>query len=432
VNYKEFFNKKKIAFIGSGPHGEMIPDIKFLIRNKALVTLYDIRSEKRLKSHIKDLTNIDGIECHFGTIEPDVLLNFDLIILSPEVSKKSFFLKKALAAEIQIEFPETLFFKLSPQVTLVGVMGMYGKTVVSNVIYSVLKKSFVDDKDQGIFFIDPESTNGVLTHLKKIKKGDVVIARIPDQLLQHYYEIHISPHVAVITSVIDFDILSYQTYNNFVIAPDHVMDAIRLEETLPQKAKMLRTRSNSVPLDWNLVFRSIHDKENLALVMQASELFKVNPEVVRDIFQSHIGLRGSVEFIKKVDNKEFYNDTNSIHPTSTVSAIRSIGNNRDIVLIMGGAYTGHDYSELIKVIAENVNTVILLPGSGTLGIRPNIEALCDMVVIQVISLEQGVLEAFKHARKGDKVLFSPGFEAVGIDISRKERGEKFVKLVRGL
>jgi UDP-N-acetylmuramoylalanine--D-glutamate ligase len=432
VNYKEFFNKKKIAIIGSGPHGEMVLDIKFLIKNKALVSLFDIRSEKRVKNNVKEFTSSSSIECFFGEINPDVLLNFDLIILSPEVSRNSFFLKKAIAAEIQIEFPETLFFKLSPQVTLIGVMGMYGKTFVSSAIYSVLKRFFTDFKDQGVFLIDPDSTHGVLTHLKKIKKGDVVIARIPDQLLPYYYSIHMSPHVAVITSVIKFDILSYQTYNNFIIASDEVMDAIRVEQSLPQKAKMLRTRSSSVPLDWNLVFKNIHDKDNLALVIQTSKLFKVGPDLVRDVFQNYIDIRGSIEFIKSIDDKDFYNDSNAIHPTPTISAIKSLGKNKNIVLILGGAYTGHDYTALVKVIGEYVNTVILLPGSGTLGIRSNIEAIDGLVVVQVLDLEQSVLEAFKRARKGDKILFSPGFDAVGIYKSRKERGERFVKLVRGL
>lgn len=432
MNYKEFFNKKRIAVIGLGPHGEMISDIKFLIRNKASVALYDMRSESRLKKYLKELRDYEFTATTFGRVDADKLPDFDLILLSPEISMNSFFLKKSIDAEKQIEYPETLFFKLSPQVTLIGVMGMYGKTAVANMIYTVLKKSFSEIKDQGLLYIDPDSSNGALSHLKKIKKGDVVLARIPEHLLTHYHKIHISPHVAVITSVVDFDILAYQTYNNFIIASDEVMDAIRLEKDLPQKAKMLRTRASAIPIDWNLLVRHNHDKENLALVMQTSELFKVSPEIVREVFQEYVGMRGSIEFIKKVDNKEFYNDSNSIHPNSTISAITSLSKNRDTVLILGGAYTGHDYSDLVKVIAEHANTVILLPGSGTLGIRANIEVLPGIKVIQVLTLEEAVIEAFKEARKGDKVLFSPAFDAVGVDISRKERGEKFVKAVRGL
>jgi UDP-N-acetylmuramoylalanine--D-glutamate ligase len=410
----------------------MMADIKFLVRNKAYVAVYDIRSEKRLKSYVSDLKDLFLEKYIFGKVDPDELLNFDLILLSPELSKNSAFLKKSILAEKQIEYPETLFFKLSPQVTLVGVLGMYGKTVVSSLVYAALKESFSAIKDQGIFYIDPDSANGALTHLKKIKKGDVVLARIPEQLLSSYHDIHISPNVAVITSVIDFNILRYQTYNNFIVASDEVMDAIRQETNLPQKAKMLRTRASSVPVSWNLVTRHTHDMDNYSLVLQTSELFKVSEDIVRNILQSHVGARGSIEFIKKVDNKEFYNDSNSTHPQSTMSALKSVSRNRDTVLILGGAYTGYDYMELVKNINQYAHTVILLPGSGTLGIRANIEGIGDIGVIQVLNLEEAVLEAFKVARKGDKVLFSPSFDAVGVDISRKERGEKFVKIVRSL
>ena len=38
-------------------------------------------------------------------------------------------------------------------------------------------------------------------------------------------------------------------------------------------------------------------------------------------------------------------------------------------------------------------------------------------------LEEATRMALEHAKKGDRVLFSPAFEAAGSDASRKERGE---------
>ncbi len=432
MNYKEFFNAKKVAIIGLGPHGEMMADIKFLLRNKANVSLYDMRSEKRLKVFIPELKDV-GLEMYtFGKVPEEELINFDLIIISPEISKKSLFLKKAIQAEIQIEFPDTLFFKLSPPITLIGVLGLYGKSSVAHMIYTILKKAFSGYKDQGLFFIDPDSTNGALTHLKKIKKDDVVLARIPDRLIPYYYEIHISPHVAVITSQIDLDILEYQTYNNFIVSTDEVIDAISKEKNFPSKAKMLRTRSNQIPVDWNLSTKMSHDRDNAVLVLQTVELFKVPKEFTKEVIQGFLGLRGSIEFIKKVSAIEFYNDASSITPKATLSALRSLSSGKNTILILGGAYTGYDYQELIKDIPQYVSTVILLPGSGTLGIRPHIEALENINLIQTLTLEEAVKLAYENAKKGDKVLFSPAFDAVGIDISRKERGERFVKAVRSL
>lgn len=432
MTYKEFFTRKKIAVIGLGPHGEMIPDIKFLLKNKAYVEVYDMRSEKRLKPFISELKDAGLERYNLGDINPDVLLNFDLIILSPEISKKSLFLKKVIQEEIPVEFPDTLFFKLSPPVTLIGVLGAYGKSVIAKAIYDVLKKAFSEYEDQGLFLIDHESFGGALHHLKRIKKGDVIIVKIPEHFIPHYRYINISPHVAVVTSIIDFSILSAQTYNNFIVAPDEVIDAIGKEKNFSSKAKMLRTRGNSIPEDWNISPKSFHEKENLALILQASELFKASPQLVREVAQNSTGPRGSLELVKKVGGIEFYNDANAVHPRSTLSALRSLGQSKNIVLILGGAYTGHDYREVIQNIPQYASTVILLPGSGTLGIRPLIDKLEDIVVIQALSLEEAVKEAHRHAKKGQRVLFSPAFDAVGIDTSRKERGEKFVKAVRGL
>ncbi len=135
MNYKDYFKDKKIAVIGLGIHGEMIADIKFLLRNKAKVSLFDMRSEERVKKYVLNLS-IGGIEnISFGKIEQDDLRGFDLIILSPDISKRSTFLKKAINDGIQIEFPDTIFFKLAPPVIVIGIMGVCGKSTVLHLIY---------------------------------------------------------------------------------------------------------------------------------------------------------------------------------------------------------------------------------------------------------------------------------------------------------
>lgn len=431
MNYKDFLKDRKIAVIGLGPHGEMFADIKFLLMNKAQISLYDMRSEKRLKGLLPKLKKAGLSKYSFGKINDEDLLSAELILLSPEISKKSLFLKKASMIPIQIEYAETLFWKLAPPVTFIGVMGIYGKSIVAYLIYSMLRKSFADYEEQGLFFIDPDSANGALNHLKKIKKDDVVLARITAELLPHYCKIHISPHVAVITSIIPFDILKSQTYNNFVVAPDAVIDEIKLREDLPSKAKMLRTRGSLVPDNWQLSMRTKFFLEDAALAREACTLFKVSTDIVRDILQKFSGLKGRVEFVKKVNGTEFYNDANSVTPQATIAALQSLSSSK-IVLILGGAYTGYIYDDLVKNIAESVSTVILVPGSGSLCIRSSIESLPEINFIQVFSLEEAVKTALESAKKDEKILFSPSFDAIGIDISRKERGERFVRAVRSL
>jgi UDP-N-acetylmuramoylalanine--D-glutamate ligase len=432
VNYKDYFKDKKIAVIGIGPHGEMIADIKFLLRNKAKVSLFDTHSEERIKNYIMDLS-IGGLHrFSFGKIIDIDLLEFDQIILSTEVSYRSTFLKKAIDAGIKIEYADILFFKLAPPVTFVGVMGMYGKSTVVHLIYRMLKKAFLEYDDQGLFLLDSSSTGGALTHLKKIKKGDVVLARIPESLIEYYYGIRMSPHVAVLTSVTSFKMLEFQTYNNFIVATDEVIDSIKSRSSIISKAKILRTRASSIPKEWGMEKKALHDQENASLALQTSELFKVSKEISMEVIQTFLGLRGHIEYIKKVANVDYYNDASSVSPASTLAALRAIYKDKNTTLIFGGAYTGQDYDLLIKNLSQYVSTVILLPGSGTIGLRKHIEEIEGLEVYQVLNLEDAVLKAKDSTKKEGIVLFSPGFDAVGVDVSRKERGERFVRAVREL
>lgn len=428
MSYREYFKEKdrpkNIIVIGLGPHGEMIADIKFLIRLGAYVSLYDLRSEKKLSRFIPILNEAGIANMSFSKVPADDLLDADLIIISPEISKKSLFLKKALDVGIPAEYPNLLFLKLAPPITLIGVLGSCGKSTVSHMIYSILKKSFAEYEDQGLYLLDPDSTNGALANLKKVKSGDVVLARIPEGMLYEHSSLRISPHVAVITSLTSdalhgskgaFDIIRFQTHNNFIVAPDIVVDTIKDLADFTPKAKMLRTHN-----------------DNASLALQTSELFKVTKDLAQSVIMGFSGLKGRQELVKKLGGVEFYNDGASVVPHSTLKALQNLSTERNIILIIGGAYNDHDYSELVTNIPLYAKMVILLPGSGSIGLRDLLSRLHDIPRKQVSDLEEAVVIARENSKKGDRVLFSPACEAIGVDISRKERIERFVRAVRSL
>ena len=443
MNTRDHFQGKRIAVIGLGPHGEMVSDVKFLIKSEALVSVYDLRSEARLKSHITFLRSV-GLANHVcGSVPPDDLLDMDLIILSHEYPRESSFLKAAIEKGITIEYPETLFFHLAPPVTVVGIMGSCGKATVMSALAPLLEVACEADGTQNIHELDPESGQGVIVSLKKIKNGDIALIRVIEPMMRELHDMRISPHVAIFTTVppkgtyttSPFEILSFQTYNNFIIASDEVIDAIHMYNFQP-KAKMLRTKSSIIPETW--VFSTgdaglwNHDRENVALALQTAQLFKVPDEVSEELIGKWKPLKGRLELVKKVKNVEYYNDTASVSPYSTIVGMRSIANNKNIILILGGADSGYDYRELYNSLTQYVHAVILLPGSGTLKERKNLHAMEEILVMSAPSIEEAVRLARDHARQGDKVLFSPGFAAGGMESSRKERGERFVRAVRGL
>ncbi len=477
MTYKEFFKDRKVAVVGLGPHLEMITDIKFLVKTGADVSLYDMRNETDCRHALAELIDI-GLTKYFfsftsgsspktkakkvtdvtetehvahatdtgSTLDVQAdLAAFDIIILSPDMPMDASFLAKAHQANVRVEYPQTLFLKLAPPITLIGVMGSCGKTTVAHMIYNILGKAFQGFEGQGVYYIDPEAS-GALCYLKKTTKGDLVVARITKSLIPAYEEARVSPHIAVFTTLAEkqntagsalpsatiFNMLEFQTYNNFIIGSDDVIDEIRENPVIEPKAKMLRTGITIVPEDWHIRYRGAYDRENVSLALRTAELFKIPLETSRAVLEAWKGLKGRLELVKKVAGIEFYNDTAASTPIATLAALRSISENRNVVLIFGGAMTGDSYADLIENLPQYVSSVILIPGSGTMGIRRLLSMTKGVPSHFAHTIEDAVGLARQKAGKGDRVLFSPGFEACGVEKSRMERGEKFVKAVRAL
>lgn len=425
-----------MALIGLGPHGEMLADAKYLIKAGALLSVYDLKSEARLKSSLVYLRSVGLANYVCGSIPPDDLLDMDVIILSHEYPRESSFLKLAVEKGVPIEYPETLFFRLAPPVTVVGIMGACGKSTIMSMLAPMLDAACASS-NQSLFVMDPDGPDGALVHLKKAKSGDLVLIRITESMMPELVHIRVSPHVAVFTTVpgpsayirSPFEILAYQTYNNFIVASDAVIDAVRCDDQQP-KAKMLRTKASVVIPDWKVDGRGKHDRDNAALAVETARLFKVEDEVSRRILETWKSLKGRLEQPKKVKSVEVWNDSASVTSLATEAALREMSADKKTVLVLGGARTSADYRELYSMLPRYVHTIVLLPGSGTMKERQAILGLEGVDICSASSLEDAARMAIERAKKGDRILFSPGFEAKGYEASRKERGERFMKAVK--
>jgi len=106
--------------------------------------------------------------------------------------------------------------------------------------------------------LDPESDKGILAPLKRMKNGDIALIRIIEPMMRElarHEDISAcwpsSPPCPPAGSYDQspFEILANQTYNNFLIAPDEIVDAIH-NFKYQLKAKMLRTKASIIPDDW--------------------------------------------------------------------------------------------------------------------------------------------------------------------------------------
>jgi UDP-N-acetylmuramoylalanine-D-glutamate ligase len=422
-------------------------DVKFLLKQGVAVTVYDMRGLPALRPIINDLKAVGLKEFCLGDVPGETLINHDLIILSPELPRSAEFLKEARNRNIQIEYPDILAQKLAPAVTIVGVMGSCGKKAIISMLFESVKQSFQATGLPTPFIIDCEYSGGSLSILSKIKKDGMIIVRMPDRSLAEYARARLSPSVAVIAvapSAPDpFSALSktlaYQTYNSFIITTDEIADMIHNSDESHNKAKIIRTRGSRVPAGWSISWRGDHEREDTALVLEAASLFKIDERFVRSAASDYTEKKspGSITLVKKIKGVSFYDDSSSVCPEATLAALRAFSTDSTdptsaTVLIMGGAETDANYSSLIKKIPQYAKVLVLVPGSGTIGLRKQLVVMEGIKCISAPSIEAAVKLARAETKPGDRILYSPAFEAAGIDRSRIERGERYVRSVRGL
>ena len=105
-------------------------------------------------------------------------------------------------------------------------------------------------------------------------------------------------------------------------------------------------------------------------------------------------------------------------------ALRSVGGN--IVLIVGGKYKGGDFGSLKGLVKEKVDHIIAIGEarpqiiSGLGGVKP---------IFETGDFSEAVLEGFKRAKKGGRVLLSPGCSSFDMFKNYEERGRIFKELV---
>jgi UDP-N-acetylmuramoylalanine--D-glutamate ligase len=138
------------------------------------------------------------------------------------------------------------------------------------------------------------------------------------------------------------------------------------------------------------------------------------------------GLPHRIEAIRQIDNILFYNDSKATNVDSTKRALESVDGR--VVLIAGGKDKGGSY----KVIADQMKKVraLILIGEAKERINAELGVYADTYMEN--DLPGAVKRAFKVAKDGDVVLFSPMCSSFDMFRDYKDRGNQFKTMVESL
>ncbi|MBC7917007.1 MAG: UDP-N-acetylmuramoyl-L-alanine--D-glutamate ligase, partial [Rhodoferax sp.] len=137
-----------------------------------------------------------------------------------------------------------------------------------------------------------------------------------------------------------------------------------------------------------------------------------------------------VEPVGIINGVEFLDDSKGTNVGATAAALKGIGEDRKVVVILGGEGKGQDFAPLAEPVARYVRAVVLIGRDAPL-IRAALEDT-GVTLLDATSMEEAVTLANTKAHAGDAVLMSPACASFDMFDNYEHRARVFVGAVRDL
>jgi len=173
-----------------------------------------------------------------------------------------------------------------------------------------------------------------------------------------------------------------------------------------------------------------HNISNVMAALALGHAAGLPMDVMLETARHFKGLPHRCEFVRRVADVDYINDSKGTNVGATVAAIESlVPKNGKVVLIAGGDGKGADFSPLRDSVSHNCRAVALIgTDAGRIA-----GALGETVAIhQEGSLAGAVRKAASVAFAGDRVLLSPACASFDMFRDYMDRGDQFRQLVAQL
>jgi UDP-N-acetylmuramoylalanine--D-glutamate ligase len=432
----EDLKNKKILILGFGKEGKdtlnflskVFPDKTFGVADK----------DKNCKLKIENL-KLKKVKLHFGENYLEALKDYDLIIKSPGIPIHLPEIEEAFR-EGKITSQTEIFFE-NYKGKIVGITGTKGKSTTASLIYKILKEGKLNVKFGG------NIGKPVLNYLISSKENEVFVYELSSHQL---YNLKISPHIAVFLNIYPEHLDYYKDFNEYLMAKANITLWQRRNDFLIYnfKDKNLRkiankSKAKKIPIkDYSKVLKQIGKLPfygkfyglNIACAIEVGKIFGINKEKMKKVIENFKPLPHRLEYVGKFKGIDFFNDSLSTIPQTTIAALDSLGEKVQ-TLILGGYNRGLSFKGLAKeIIKKKIKNLILFPDTGKIiwdeilketKNKPRFEN-----VFFIDNMKDAVKASFRVTQKNKICLLSPASPSFGIFKNYKERGDLFKKYIR--
>jgi UDP-N-acetylmuramoylalanine--D-glutamate ligase len=455
------FRGRRVTIVGLGRGRTASGIARFLVANGAQVTITDPLGREKLGEGIGRLGDTPA-ELVLGPSSDDAALaDPDYVFVLNGVRPRSATVQRAIQRGIPVLTEIGLFVRLCPA-PIVGITGTKGKSTTTTLVAEILRRGarrVVVGGNIGFSIIDGLST---------IKPDDIVVLELSSFQLETLGR---SPHVAVITNVLEDHLDHHGTRDAYVAAKRNILawqgprdvavlnlddpTTVALHTGVPSEVRgysvslrpkrgAFRSADGTLALvDGGTTSRLMHERElrvpgmhNVGNALAAAivgELHGVGAADIADVLRAFGGLPHRLEPVAEIGGVLYVNDSQGTTPYATIPAIAAY--DRPAVLILGGVSKGADYAELAREVVKRARGAVLI-GRSADELAGALEragaAKQQLPVERATDMRDAVGRAAAIARRGDVVLLSPAAASFDMFSSYEERGEAFRAAVRSL
>ncbi len=424
---------KNIVVVGLGIENLALVDYLGKQKLKASLTIFEGRPAVALGERVARLKRFKHIQWRFNEARPERLTDYDIIIKSSGAFFSPAERQRTSKAGTRIVSALQLFLDICPSKNIIGVTGTKGKGTTSSLIAAILKKA------GRRVFLGGNIGIAVFDFLARVRKSDWIVLELSSFQLE---DMQPNPRIAVFTNLspehlapadasnpnyhvsykaywgAKFNLARYQSAQGIIIADSSL--AVRLHKEklagrlILSEASALKSR---LPGE--------HNQRNIALAAAAARYAGIKEAMIAKAVASFKGLPYRLEKIASRNGIDYYNDSFSTTPASTITALKAF--DRPIILIAGGADKGSDFSTLARAIKAHSKSVILFKGAALEKLKTALARInYPRTAIKIAgSMKEAITQARHETKAGDIILLSPACASFGIFKNYKDRGEQF-------
>jgi UDP-N-acetylmuramoylalanine--D-glutamate ligase len=191
INYKKYFENKKITLMGLGGFSRSIIEAEFLAKNGADLIITDLTLEKDLKKELEILKKYKNIKYTLGEHRECDFKNRDIVFSANGVPLGNKYIEIAKKySKLLTKTAPYVFYILQKEkkennfdIRTLGVTGTKGKSTTTSLIVNLLNK-YLEEKNKKnnsenkVFVGGNVRGTANLTILPEIKSGDFFVAEL--------------------------------------------------------------------------------------------------------------------------------------------------------------------------------------------------------------------------------------------------------------